>query len=227
MANPWFRLYAEFSHDPKVQMMSEVMQRRYIMLMCMRCSNVTVTLHVTEIAFYLRITDAELTETKALFLSKGFIDDDWNLLNWEKRQFISDSSAERVSRHREKKKQECNANVTLQKQECNALDTDTDTDINTLSVKPDFTSQSREVIDYLNAKTDRNFEYADANIRLITARLKESGLNRVMAVVDAKVSEWLGDERFDKYLRPSTLFNATKFASYAGVIGSSKPAWER
>ena len=96
MSNSWFRLYAEFAHDPKVQMMPEHMQRRYIMLMCMRCSNVTATLHETEIAFMMRISDAELAETKELFKAKGFIDDDWNLLNWEKRQFASDSSAARL-----------------------------------------------------------------------------------------------------------------------------------
>src|SRR5574340_963337 len=104
MTNPWFRFYSEFSHDPKVQMMTEAMQRRYIMVMCLRCSNDLVTLHETEIAFHLRITDAELAETKALFIAKGFIDDQWNLLNWDKRQFKSDSSAERVSRHRANKK---------------------------------------------------------------------------------------------------------------------------
>lgn len=103
MANPWFRMYAEFSHDPKVQMLSESMQRRYVMLMCMRCSNDIVTLHETEIAFHMRITDVELAETKQLFINKGFIDNDWNLLNWEKRQFISDSSSERVKRHRAKR----------------------------------------------------------------------------------------------------------------------------
>lgn len=126
--NPWFRFYAEFSHDPKVQMMSEAMQRRYIMLMCLRCSNDLVTLHETEIAFHLRITDSELADTKALFVSKGFIDEDWNLLNWDKRQFKSDSSSERVARHRAHKKEASNDDVTLQKRQRNALDTDTDTD---------------------------------------------------------------------------------------------------
>jgi hypothetical protein len=132
MSNPWFRMYAEFAHDPKVQMLSEVMQRRYIMLMCMRCSNALVTLHEDEIAFHLRIDPAQLAETKAIFLSKSFIDEDWNLLNWDKRQFSSDSSAERVKRHRDRKKAAENAtrngDVTLPKQETNALDTDTDTD---------------------------------------------------------------------------------------------------
>jgi hypothetical protein len=128
MSNPWFRLYSEFSHDPKVQMMSEAMQRRYIMIMCLRCSNTLVTLHVTELAFHLRISDEELSETKSLFVAKGFIDEQWNVLNWDKRQFKSDSSAVRVARHREKKKEASNDDVTLQKRKSNALDTDTDTD---------------------------------------------------------------------------------------------------
>lgn len=134
MANPWFRLYAEFAHDPKVQMMSEAMQRRYIMLMCMRC-NGHVTLHDDEVAFHLRITADEWAQTKELFIKKGFIDSELNLLNWEKRQFKTDSgssSADRVRRHREKKKQEGNGDVTddvtLPVTPDNALDTDTDTD---------------------------------------------------------------------------------------------------
>jgi 5-methylcytosine-specific restriction endonuclease McrA len=103
MANPWFRLYAEFASDPKVQMLSEPDQRRYVMLMCLRCSNVTETLHEAEIAFALRITEDQLAETKKLFVARGFIDDKWNLINWDKRQFVSDSSYERVKRHRQKR----------------------------------------------------------------------------------------------------------------------------
>ena len=128
MANQWFRMYSEFATDAKVQMMSEAMQRRYLMLMCLRCGNALVTLHDEEIAFQLRISDEELAETKALFIKKGFIDSAWNLLNWEKRQFSSDSSAARVAKHRalQKEKQEHggNGDVTLHKQKANALDTE-------------------------------------------------------------------------------------------------------
>jgi hypothetical protein len=130
-------MYAEFAHDPKVQMLTEAMQRRYMMLMCMRCSNALVTLHETEIAFHLRITEPELDETKALFVAKGFIDAQWNLLNWEKRQFKSDTSNARVAKHRalqkEKHPEPGNADVTLPKRKANALDTDTDTDKKTSS----------------------------------------------------------------------------------------------
>ena len=128
MANPWFRLYSEFAHDPKIQMLSEAMQRRYVMLMCLRCSEVLETLHETEIAFQLRLSTDELEETKQLFISKNFIDKHWNLLNWDKRQFVSDSSTMRVAKHRNKKKQVSNVDETLQKRPSNAIDTDTDTE---------------------------------------------------------------------------------------------------
>ena len=102
MANPWFRLYSEFATDPKVQTMSEAMQRRLIMVMCLRCSNELGTLHETDMAFHMRITEAELAETKALFISKNFVTSTWRLKNWDKRQFASDSSTARVRKHREK-----------------------------------------------------------------------------------------------------------------------------
>ena len=122
MANQWFRMYAEFATDPKVQMLSEPMQRRLTMILCLRCSNNLVTLQDEEIAFQLRISETELETTKALFVAKGFIDDAWNVLNWEKRQFASDSSAARVAKHRalQKEKQEQGCNVTETKS--NALE---------------------------------------------------------------------------------------------------------
>jgi hypothetical protein len=122
MANPWFRLYSEFAHDPKIQMMPEAMQRRYIMLMCMRCSETLETLHETEIAFQMRLSDDELQSTKELFIAKGFIDDDWNLINWEKRQYVSDSSTVRVRKHRDKQKEDKKQDETLQKRSGNGTE---------------------------------------------------------------------------------------------------------
>lgn len=117
----WFRMYGEFATDPKVQMMSEADQRRFIMVLCLRCSNEGVTLHETEIAFQLRISNEEWATTKALFMSKGLIDEDCMPTSWDSRQFVSDSSRARVAAHRAKKKQACNVTVT-------PPDTDTDTD---------------------------------------------------------------------------------------------------
>ncbi|CAG2126865.1 hypothetical protein LMG31506_00211 [Cupriavidus yeoncheonensis] len=125
MANPWFRMYSEFATDAKVQSMSEAMQRRLMMLFCLRCSNALATLQEDELAFALRLSDEDLAETKALFTRKGFVDAEWNIRNWDKRQFASDSSTERSRKHRQGKKnaaqQGCNVAAT-------APDTDSEAD---------------------------------------------------------------------------------------------------
>ena len=108
MGLSWFRLHAEFDSDPKVQMLSEAMQRRLVMLFCSRCRN--ETLQERSLAFQWRISEDDLQETKKLFIANGFINDQWKVLNWDKRQFRSDSSTARVQRYRELNKDE-----TLQK----------------------------------------------------------------------------------------------------------------
>lgn len=115
MSKTWARLYEEFAHDPKIQSMSETMQRRFIMIMCLHIRNDDVTFHETEIAVALRISEDELALTKALFIQKGFITETWNLLKWRERQFLSDSSSERVRKHRETKKRFSNDSETFQK----------------------------------------------------------------------------------------------------------------
>ncbi len=101
MPNQWFRLYYEFATDPKVQSMPEKMQRRLVMLFCCQRDG-PVTFCDDDMAFHWHVTTEDLDETKALFLKKGFIDDKWNLVNWNKRQYISDSSTERTRQYRER-----------------------------------------------------------------------------------------------------------------------------
>jgi hypothetical protein len=42
-----------------------------------------------------------VTETKSLFVTKRFVDANWRVTNWNKRQFKADTSAERTRRYRE------------------------------------------------------------------------------------------------------------------------------
>lgn len=85
------------------------------------------------------------------------------------------------------------------------------------------------ILTYLNEKASRAYKPVDANIKLILARLKEgAAVDELRAVVDRKCIQWLGDEKMAQYLRPATLFNATKFAQYAGEAESSgRPEWMR
>ena len=134
----WFRMYHEFASDPKVQSMTEAMQRRLVMLLCLRCSNTLVTLQDDEIAFSMRIDDAALADTKLLFLRKGFINEAWEIVQWDKRQFVSDSSAARVARHREKKREEekRSGNVTVTPQIQNRTETEAEAEKEKTSTTP-------------------------------------------------------------------------------------------
>lgn len=69
-------------------------------------------------------------------------------------------------------------------------------------------------IAYLNQKMNSNYKFVKTNTDLVKARLKDSyTLEDFKAVIDKKCSEW-GNPDMAKYLRPSTLFNASKFESY-------------
>jgi hypothetical protein len=118
-------MYAEFATDPKVQILSEVEQRRYLMLLCMRCCNGDVTLQDEIVAFQLRICNDEWQKTKSILLHKNLIDDANKPVAWNKRQYQSDSSKSRVSKHRENKKRRCNVTVTGKKR---TVETETETE---------------------------------------------------------------------------------------------------
>ena len=73
----------------------------------------------------------------------------------------------------------------------------------------------KAVIDYLNQKTNKHFRYTEANKRLILARSKETfSLDDMKKVVDNKCRDWLKDNQMNQYLRPATLFSASKFEGY-------------
>lgn len=80
----------------------------------------------------------------------------------------------------------------------------------------------KEVLVHLNQMAGTSYRPVDSNLRLIEARLKEGATVADMKrVIDAKCAEWKGGD-MEKYLRPQTLFNASKFEQYLGALG--KPA---
>lgn len=178
----WFRMYGEFASDPKVQSMSESMQRRLMMLLCLRCSNTLVTLQDDEIAFALRISDEELAETKVLFLKKGFVDESWEIANWDKRQFVSDSSAARVAKHRaakkegrqpEQKEEETTCNVTVTPQIQNRTDTE---QIQNREEKP--TASAAPKYSALNSLVESGVELQTANDWLAVRKGKKAAATK-------------------------------------------------
>ncbi len=84
-----------------------------------------------------------------------------------------------------------------------------------LSDKPDESIIS-EVIQYLCEKSGKKFSLkTEATRKFIRARISEGAtLEQFKAAVDNQCAQWLTDPKNNKYLRPETLFNASKFEGY-------------
>jgi uncharacterized phage protein (TIGR02220 family) len=80
-------------------------------------------------------------------------------------------------------------------------------------------SQAIEVLNFLNAKTGRAYRPVEENLKLIMARLKSgASVMDCRQVIVKKTREWKADVKMSEYLRPATLFNATKFEQYMGEL---------
>ena len=83
-----------------------------------------------------------------------------------------------------------------------------------LSGKPDVMSQVREVLQFLRNMTGRQYREAPPTVILIKARLKTTSVEDIKRMLAYKGNQWLDDPVMEKYLRPATLFGATKFEQY-------------
>jgi uncharacterized phage protein (TIGR02220 family) len=80
-----------------------------------------------------------------------------------------------------------------------------------------------EIIAYLNEKTGKNYRASGENVKkLIRGRLAEGyTLEDFKTVIDVKCADWLGGD-YEKYLRPTTLFQSGKFDGYLNQKGVGK-----
>lgn len=78
-----------------------------------------------------------------------------------------------------------------------------------------YTPQIKEVIDYLNEKTNKNFRATTKKTQtLIKGLLKNNyTVEDIKKVIDIKVKQWSKDKKMKIYLRPETLFGS-KFEAY-------------
>ncbi|HEY0820225.1 MAG TPA: conserved phage C-terminal domain-containing protein, partial [Rhizobacter sp.] len=89
-------------------------------------------------------------------------------------------------------------------------------------------AEAEGVLAYLNQRAERDYRPVESNLKFVRARLEEGATVRELrAVVDMKVRQWGQDPKMAEYLRPQTLFNATKFAQYVGQLNARMPVDER
>jgi Conserved phage C-terminus (Phg_2220_C). len=79
-----------------------------------------------------------------------------------------------------------------------------------------FNDISIKILKHLNFKSGRKFPTDNqANLAFIDARLRAGeDPNMLMKVIDYKCWQWKDDFKTKEWLRPQTLFNATKYQGY-------------
>lgn len=178
----------------------------------------------------------ELDEVKRRLMEVGLIDEHFNPTGWDEHQFKSDSSADRVRKHREKKADKAlktgdetqpesysNDDVTLQERFSNALDTDTDTD----------TEEEKESIDAEAPRPSRSKKRKlafsdvdmalaikmDTNIKAITGSTKKTDIEkwandfRIMRQIDGR-----SPEKMDNFLNLLATGDETMWEFWRGNI---------
>ena len=144
------------------------------------------------------------------------IDNIYMVSNWMKYQNTSQLEHmrllhnERQKRYREKQKLHLEQKSDVTSDENKSVIVDDFCSICNMS----YVDVYKEVINYLNSKTNKNYKYSTKkNQVLIHARCEEgNNLENFKTVIDKKCEEWIGTE-WEKYLRPETLFG-TKFEGY-------------
>lgn len=83
---------------------------------------------------------------------------------------------------------------------------------------PRYSEEVVGLLRYLNEKTSSKFQETETNLKLISCRLKEAGVDvaGMKAMIDRQCKVWLHDPKMVDFLRPATLFGKEKFAGYYG-----------
>ena len=107
MSLPWFRMYAEFAGDPVIQSLAFEDQRHYVVILCLKCNgtldrNISADLIDRIVLRGLGLDPVAGAEAKRRLMEVCLIEKNWQPKGWDKRQFRSDLSTERVRQFRKR-----------------------------------------------------------------------------------------------------------------------------
>jgi hypothetical protein len=134
----WFRFYSEALDDPKVQRLPGDLFKAWVNLLCLANEQEErgTLPPLDDIAFRLRLDHLKAEDALTGLRRAGLLEhntdtDEYRVHAWDKRQYASDLSTDRVRKFREKQREtahetERNKSETFQKRSRNAIDTDTE-----------------------------------------------------------------------------------------------------
>lgn len=232
--NRWFRFYNEVLNDVKVQRLSPNLFRTWVNLLCLASDDAGKLPSVDDIAFKLRMSVQDAQQQVDDLVLAGLIDITSTGLaphNWKQRQFVSDTSTERVRKHRKiKAETQCNVSETA-----DATPPDTESDTDTDSETEDKPVRSEQVA--AHAKADGAEEILGLNgstaeiVNGIAKFLNVMAPDRETArrIVASNVGLYGSDAVRDGYaeLMADVADNKVRVPSVKALLGYFKTAGDR
>jgi hypothetical protein len=128
----WFRLYSDITDNHKLRMLA--FEDRWHFVAVLACNSAGLIKGDNEflersLAVKLGVQLRELDEIKRRLMDVKLIDKSWKPIGWDERQYVSDSSANRTRKYREKQK--LSKGVTSPKRHSDVTVTPPDTDTDT------------------------------------------------------------------------------------------------
>lgn len=211
----WFRFYGESLNDPKVQRLSGDTFKLWVNLLCIASENDGIIKKGDDTAFSLRLMPEEAEEAMQSLVKRGLLEDRGEFYaphNWDKRQYKSDNSAERVAKHRAAEKQDCNVTQTV-----TVTPPEADTEQSRTEKKVAQGALEKSFEDFWQAKPRRKGDNPRATARKAFFSAVKSGCDPSQIVEAARqwarqekdatefvpmAATWINQRRFEEYKPP-------------------------
>lgn len=199
----WFRMYAEAVDDEKLRLLAFEDRWHFVALLCCKAQGLldgTDVLTRRKVAVKLGLDSRELEEIARRLAEVGLVDaSNLQPMAWDRRQFKSDDSKERVRSYRERLKRDCNVTETDERSDSNGTvssqETETETDktkrARPRAVRPDSVSE-RVWQDFQAIRAAKRAPLTDTALNGIRREAEKAGISLEAALSLCCARGWQG-----------------------------------
>jgi uncharacterized phage protein (TIGR02220 family) len=205
----WIKLHCKLLDDVVFQRLPRASQALAPMLWLLAAGHpeAIIDANPEDLAFRLRWPESELTEALSPLIGKGFFE----VVQFDSKSLAVGKQSSSPEKERELETEKENPIVPLKRDGGRAL-------------KSERRQQAEHILEFLNGRAGRHFRPVPETLKFIEARLANGVTAQdLKTLIVRKCRDWLGTD-MEKFLRPETLFNATKCQSYLGEIPPEDPA---
>lgn len=181
----WFRVHNDIINNPKLRMLAFEDRWHYVALLALKSSGLLDKedhLFRKKIAISLGVDTITLEEIERRLQDVGLIGENFQPSGWDARQYVSDSSTERVRKHRAK--QFCNVSET-------PPDTKTYSDSDTELLLAKYDIQGEMAYRFIVWRKKKNAPIRESHIKALAKEARKAGITNREAVRIAVDNRWI------------------------------------